>query len=131
MARINISDALMARLQRRHLNDQELLLITDDGGGKYSLQGGACSIGTRFTLVSLAQPDSDYPIKVENNQGLHLWTSQYDLMFLNDGVSMDYQQGRIAIKDNAHMLDRAVQITDGAEVLAAFKQGVTAASTGC
>ncbi|MFB9768719.1 iron-sulfur cluster biosynthesis family protein [Lactiplantibacillus modestisalitolerans] len=131
MAKMTISDALMQQLRQKQLLGKEFVLVTDDGGGKYSLHGGACSIGTKFTLIFLAHPDADYPVQVENNQGLHLWTSAYDLMFFNDGIQMDYRQGRIAIKDNAHMLDNAVQIADGAEVLAAFKRGTTADGATC
>lgn len=131
MPKMMIGDALMALLQRKGRSQQELVLITDDGGGKYSLHGGACTIGTKFTLIALNQPDPDYPVKVANNQGLHLWTSDYDLMFLNAGVTMDYRQGRIFIKDDAHILDQAVQIADGDAVLAAFKNGTTAEGSGC
>ncbi|MGV7331520.1 iron-sulfur cluster biosynthesis family protein, partial [Mycobacterium kansasii] len=84
-----------------------------------SLHGGACSIGTKFTLIVLDQSDPEYDVAVDNNQQLALWTSAYDLIFFNDGIQMDYDQGRISIKDNAHMLDNAVQIAKGAEVLAA------------
>ena len=105
--------------------------MTDDGGGKYSLHGGACSIGTKFTIIVLDQPDPEYNVTVVNNQSLALWTSTYDLIFFNDGIKMDYDQGRIAIKDHAHMLDNAVQIAKGAEVLAAFEQGVPADNLTC
>lgn len=128
---VTIGNDLMALLKRKGLANREWVLLTDDGGGKYSLNGGACSIGTKFTLVYLTQPDTDYPVKVTNNQGLHLWTSNYDLMFLNADVVMDYQQGRIFIKDRAHLLDRAVQLADGAAVLQAFAAGILPSGTGC
>ncbi|QEA52754.1 iron-sulfur cluster biosynthesis family protein [Loigolactobacillus coryniformis] len=125
MPTIKISAALTTLIQAKHLADKQLILITDDGGGKYSLHGGACTIGTKFTLISLDHPDPAYPVKLENEQQLHLWTSTYDLLFLNPGVAMDYRDGRISIKDNAHLLDSAVQIADGAAVLAAFENGTT------
>ncbi|MCH4123256.1 MAG: iron-sulfur cluster biosynthesis family protein [Levilactobacillus sp.] len=131
MAAIKLSDALVAHLKQRQLADKELVLITDDGGGKYSLQGGACTIGTNFTLIVLDQPDSDYAVPLENAAGLHLWTSPYDLVFLETGVAMDYGQGQISLKDDAHVLDNAVQIADGAAVLAAFDRGLTAKGTSC
>jgi len=124
MTTINLTDDFMALLTRKQLRTKDLVLVTDDGGGKYSLHGGACSIGTKFTLIVLDQPDSDYPLALTNAQGVKLWTSKYDLMFLNAGVTLDYGQGRISIKDDAHILDGAVQIADGKAVLAAFEQGV-------
>ncbi|MBQ0835776.1 iron-sulfur cluster biosynthesis family protein [Lactiplantibacillus pentosus] len=131
MTQIKISARLKALLTAKGFADKQLVLVTDDGGGKYSLHGGACSIGTKFTLIVLDQPDPEYDVAVDNNQQLALWTSTYDLIFFNDGIQMDYDQGRISIKDNAHMLDNAVQIAKGAEVLAAFEQGVPADNLTC
>ncbi|MFC6181044.1 iron-sulfur cluster biosynthesis family protein [Lactiplantibacillus daowaiensis] len=131
MPTIQLSDTMLALLARKQLLDKTLILLADDGGGKYSLHGGACSIGTKFTLIVLDQPDPAYSVKLTNPYGVHLWTSTYDLMFFNDGITMDYQNGRIAIKDNAHVLDHGVQIANGADVLAAFKAGVTIDGTSC
>ena len=131
MTQIKISARLKALLTAKGFADKQLVLVTDDGGGKYSLHGGACSIGTKFTLIVLDQPDPEYDVAVDNNQQLALWTSAYDLIFFNDGIQTDYDQGRISIKDNAHMLDNAVQIAKGAEVLAAFEQGVPADNLTC
>ncbi|MBU7474201.1 MULTISPECIES: iron-sulfur cluster biosynthesis family protein [Lactiplantibacillus] len=131
MTQIKISARLKALLTAKGFADKQLVLVTDDGGGKYSLHGGACSIGTKFTLIVLDQSDPEYDVAVDNNQQLALWTSAYDLIFFNDGIQMDYDQGRISIKDNAHMLDNAVQIAKGAEVLAAFEQGVPADNLTC
>ncbi|MBU7449463.1 MULTISPECIES: iron-sulfur cluster biosynthesis family protein [Lactiplantibacillus] len=131
MTQIKISARLKALLTAKGFADKQFVLVTDDGGGKYSLHGGACSIGTKFTLIVLDQPDPEYDVAVDNNQQLALWTSAYDLIFFNDGIQMDYDQGRISIKDNAHMLDNAVQIAKGAEVLAAFEQGVPADNLTC
>jgi uncharacterized protein YqkB len=131
MTQIKISARLKALLTAKGFADKQLVLVTDDGGGKYSLHGGACSIGTKFTLIVLDQPDPEHDVAVDNNQQLALWTSAYDLIFFNDGIQMDYDQGRISIKDNAHMLDNAVQIAKGAEVLAAFEQGVPADNLTC
>ncbi|AUH38127.1 iron-sulfur cluster biosynthesis family protein [Lactiplantibacillus plantarum] len=125
MTQIEISDRLKALLVAKGFDKKQLVLVTDDGGGKYSLHGGACSIGTKFTIIVLDQPDPEYNVTVVNDQGLALWTSTYDLIFFNDGIKMDYDQGRIAIKDNA------VQIAKGAEVLAAFEQGVPADNLTC
>lgn len=124
MPRIELTSAFVDLINRKGLANKNLLLITDDGGGRYSLQGGACSIGTKFTLIVLDQPDSDYNVELENDAGLHLFTSDYDMIFFNPGLHMDFRDGQIALKDNAHALDNAVRIADGKEVLAAFKQGV-------
>ncbi len=132
MASIQLSDALVALLQRKGLAQKDLILLTDDGGGKYSLQGGACTIGTNFTLIVIEAPDKDYPVSLHNDQGIHLWTSDYDLIFLETGVAMDYRNGQISIKDDAHaLLDNTVQIANGQDVLAAFAQGITMKGASC
>ena len=131
MAKINVTDRMMALLTAKGLTDRDLLLIADDGGGKYSLQGGACTIGTQFTLVTLPQPDPDYPERIDNDRGLRLWSSAYNLYFFDTGLTLDVQRHNILIKDDAHLLDSAVQIADGPAVLAAFEQGVTADGKTC
>ena len=111
MATIKLSQAFVDLMKKKHLDQKTLLLITDDGGGRYSLQGGACSIGTKFTLIVLDQPDSDYQVKLENDAGLDLYTSDYDMIFFASGLAMDFQNGAISIKDDAHAyLDGSVQL---------------------
>jgi len=132
MASIKLSDAFVALLQRKGLDQKNLILLTDDGGGKYSLQGGACTIGTNFSLIVIDQPDQEYPIKLNNDQGIRLWTSDYDMMFLESGVSMDYGNGQISIKDDAYAaLDNGVRIANGQDVLDAFEQGITMKGESC
>jgi hypothetical protein len=131
MIPIKMSDSLVNLLQQKQFTTQNLILFADDGGGKYSLHGGACSIGTKFTIAAVDQPDPEYSVPLANTANLKLWTSTYDLIFFTDGLVMDYQQGRISLKDNAHMLDNAVQLAHGAEILAAFEQGVPADNLTC
>ncbi|ERL65151.1 iron-sulfur cluster biosynthesis family protein [Schleiferilactobacillus shenzhenensis] len=131
MTEINITDPMAKLLAGPRFAGKTLLLITDDGGGKYSLQGGACSIGTKFTLIILDQPDPDYSIPLTNNAGVPLFTSQYDLTFLGQGLTMDYQHYSISLRDDTGLLDGGVLIAKGADVLAAFKQGIFAAGATC
>lgn len=131
MTTIKISDAMWALLEQKQLTDRPLLLIADDGGGKYSINGGACTIGTQFSLIVLTQPDPDYPVRIANDRGLQLWSSEYNLYFFDTGLTLDFQHQQILIKDDAHLLDSAVQIAEGREILAAFQRGVTAPSETC
>ena len=59
---ITLTDAFVQLIQDKGLVGKDLILIADDGGGKYSLQGGACTIGSKFTLIEVDQPDADYPV---------------------------------------------------------------------
>lgn len=117
MATIQLSDSFVSRMRQNGYADKTILLIADDGGGRYSLQGGACSIGTKFSLIILDQPDPDYDVTLENAAGLHLYTSDYDMLFFNPGLKMDFEGGAISISDNAHALDSSVGTANGADVL--------------
>lgn len=41
MLKISFTKEALSYLKRRELNDKILILIADDGGGKYSIKGGA------------------------------------------------------------------------------------------
>ncbi|MCD2256460.1 iron-sulfur cluster biosynthesis family protein [Agrilactobacillus fermenti] len=131
MAKITVSNSVVDLLTRKGIVDKTLLLVTDDGGGDYSLQGGACSIGSKFSIVVLEQPDPAYPIKMANNANLNLYTSKYDLMFFSNGLKMDFKDYAIILKDDSGMLDGSVLIANGQEILDAFKQGITANGQSC
>lgn len=128
---ITLTDAFVQLIQDKGLVGKDLILIADDGGGKYSLQGGACTIGSKFTLIEVDQPDADYPVALENTAGLKLWSSDYDLLFLEDGLQLDFVAHQIRLKDNAHRFDDGLRIAKGADVLAAFHQGLTVAGVSC
>lgn len=131
MNEITVTPAVVTLLQQKMLADKTLLLITDDAGGKYSLQGGACSIGTKFTIVSLDHPDDEYHVALKNNAGLALYTSDYDVYFLGQGLKLDVQKSMIKLTNNGQLLDNNVQIADGQTILAAFQQGIFADSGNC
>jgi hypothetical protein len=128
---ITLTDAFVQLIHDKGLADKDLILIADDGGGKYSLQGGACTIGSKFTLIEVDQPDADYPVALENKAGLKLWSSDYDLLFLEAGLQLDFVDHQIRLKDNAHRFDDGLRIAKGSEVLAAFHQGLTVAGVSC
>lgn len=131
MPEIKLSPSFMALLQRKGWQTKNLVLLADDGGGKYSLYGGACSIGENFTIVSLAQPDPLYQVPLSNDQGLAFWTSDYDLTFCEPGLALDYRNGSIQLKDRSRFIDGAVQLADGATVLQAAQHGATTPNLGC
>lgn len=128
---ITLTDAFVQLIQAKNLADKDLILIADDGGGKYSLQGGACTIGSKFTLIVVDQPDADYPVALENAAGLKLWSSEYDLLFLEPGLKLDFVDHQIRLQDNAHRFDDGLRIAKGADVLAAFHQGLTVNGVSC
>ncbi|WP_225046874.1 iron-sulfur cluster biosynthesis family protein [Lacticaseibacillus kribbianus] len=131
MTNITLTASFYRLMQEKGLTEKTMLLIADDGGGKYSLQGGACSIGAKFTLIVLDAPDPDYAVSLTNAQGLGLFSSEYDLLFLEDGLTLDFRGHQIRLKDNAHAFDDGVRIASGQAVLQAFSQGLTVAGASC
>lgn len=131
MNEITLTPAVIEVLKQKQIADKTLLLITDDAGGKYSLQGGACSIGTKFTIVVLDQPDDEYTVQLKNNAGLSLYTSDYDVYFLGQGLKLDYQKAMISLTNNGQLLDNNVLVANGKDILAAFKQGIFANIGNC
>ncbi|GAA2969567.1 iron-sulfur cluster biosynthesis family protein [Lentilactobacillus parakefiri] len=131
MITIHLTDPIRSLLCERRFKNKTLLLITDDGGGKYSLKGGACTIGANFSMIILDKPDADYPVRLVNHAGIPLFTSNYDLTFLGNGLKLDYQNHSIRLSDDSGLLDGAVQITNGADVITAFQNGLTPDQAGC
>ncbi len=131
MLNIKVTDSVMALLKRKNIADKTLLLVTDDGGGKYSLQGGACSIGAKFSIVALDEFDPEYPLSIENNFELKLYTSDYDTRFLRTGLTLDVKNSRITLKDNTGLLDSNVLIANGKDILAAFEKGIIMNGESC
>ncbi|WP_262316395.1 iron-sulfur cluster biosynthesis family protein [Lacticaseibacillus parakribbianus] len=131
MTKITLTQSFVDLMAQKSLLDKTLILIADDGGGKYSLQGGACTIGSKFTLIVVDAPDPDYPVALANDFGVHLWSSDYDLLFLEKGLTLDFVAHQIRLKDNAHGFDDGLRIADGQEVLAAFHRGLTVAGVSC
>lgn len=131
MAEIKLTAALVALLKKRHVADKVLLLVADDGGGKYSLQGGACTIGSVFNLVVLDDLDPDYPIPLKNDAGIKLYSSQYNLYFLESGLVMDVKDYRITLRDDAHQFENDLELVEGSDIIEAFQNGIKLGDTGC
>lgn len=131
MPTIRFTPAATELFKQQHLQDKVLVLIADDGGGKYSLQGGACTIGAVFTLVALDEPDPDYPIQLTNEAGVQLYSAEYDLYFLAPGLVLDVHNFQFAIRDDAQQFETPVQVVNGAEMLAAHDRGLTESPKSC
>lgn len=121
MLKIKFTTTAINYLKRRGILDKTLILITDDGGGKYSIQGGSCSIGSRFSLIWVSRKDTDYPLFLQNNQGIKIYTSKYDLTMMGTNMVLDYTAGSLSLRDDEELLDGHVEIGNGAALLKANK----------
>lgn len=108
-------------LKKRKILDKTLILIVDDGGGKYSLQGGSCSIGAHFSIIWVKQKDPTYPLQLKNNQGLHIYTSRYDQTMMGPNMICDYEAGSLNLRDDEGLLDGHVEIGNDADLIKANK----------
>lgn len=126
MAKIKFTQAALDYLKKRDVLGHPMLLIADDAGGKYSMLGGSCSMGMHFSIIKLDHPDKDYPVVLHNNAGVKIYTSDYDLTLLGDNLVLDYKNAGLMLKSDSGLLDGAVGIGNGPELLKAnyhVKQG--------
>lgn len=127
MAKIKFTQAALDYLKRRGILGDPLLLICDDAGGKYSILGGSCNMGMSYSIIRLDHPDKDYPRVLQNDEGVEIYSSDYDLTMLQDNLHLDYINCGLELKNDGGLLDGAVQIGDGPSLLEAnyhVKQGV-------
>lgn len=121
MLKIKFTDQALDYLKRREIADKILILITDDGGGKYSIKGGNCSIGSHFSIIWVDQIDPDYPVQLQNDQGLKIYTSKYDMALMGANMIMDYDKGSLSLRCDEGILDGGVDIGSGAALIKANK----------
>lgn len=122
MLNITFTDKAINYLKKRKVWDKTLILIADDGGGKYSIQGGSCSIGAHFSLIWVKQKDPDYPLLLANDQGRKIYTSKYDLTVMGPNMIVDYAAGSLNLRDDEGLLDGHVAIGNGAALIKANHQ---------
>ena len=121
MLKITFTDNALDYLKRREIEDKTLILITVDGGGKYSIKGCGCSIGAHFSIIWVDQVDPDYPVELENDQGLKIYTSKYDMTMMGPNMVMDYDAGSLNLRSDEGILDGGVEIGNGAALIKANK----------
>lgn len=107
---INIKEAAQDYLATKLIPGERLLLALDDGSSKYSKLGGTCAIGNKFQLVIADAPDPDYAEALANNADLNLTTGALELTYLGHGLTMDYRNGMLNLRDDTGILDGAVTI---------------------
>lgn len=119
--KITFTDKAIDYLKRREILNKVLILIADDGGGKYSIKGGGCAIGSHFSIIYVDKVDPDYPIKFENNQGINIYTSKYDTTMMGPNLVVGYANASLNLKSDEGLLDGGVDIGNGAELIKAQK----------
>ncbi|MFD1393331.1 iron-sulfur cluster biosynthesis family protein [Lacticaseibacillus jixianensis] len=107
---ITIKEAAQDYLATKLIPGERLLLALDDGSSKYSKLGGTCAIGNKFQLVIADAPDPDYAEALANNADLNLTTGALELTYLGHGLTMDYRNGMLNLRDDTGILDGAVTI---------------------
>lgn len=95
-----------------------VLLALNDGSNAYSKLGGTCTIGANFQLVVLTEKDPHYDVKIKNNMGLDLYTSDDELQFLENGLVLNARDAVMSLSSDEGIIDGAVTInTDSSQKL--------------
>lgn len=95
-----------------------VLLALNDGSNVYSKLGGTCTIGANFQLVVLTEKDPHYDVKIKNNMGLDLYTSDDELQFLENGLVLNARDAVMSLSSDEGIIDGAVTInTDSSQKL--------------
>lgn len=87
-----------------------VLLALNDGSNGYSKLGGTCTIGANFQLVVLNHKDPEFDVKVKNNMGLDLYTSDAELQFLDNGLVLNGRNAVLSLSSDEGIIDGAVTI---------------------
>lgn len=119
MLKITFTKQARTYLRKREMLNKILLLIVDDGGGKYSVRGGNCSFGSHFSLIWINHKDKDYPLQLENEQGIKVFTSKYDLALMGANLLVDYKAGALSLHSDEGLLDGGMDIGNGPVLLKA------------
>lgn len=108
---LNVKPAAAEYLAGKLTPAAHLFLVLDDGSSKYSKLGGTCAIGNKFQLVASTQADTDYATPLPNNGELTLTTGDLEQDYLGNGLSLDYRNGALSLRDDSGLLDGAVTLT--------------------
>ena len=109
---LKIKDSAKDVLEKKIKPGQVVLLALNDGSNGYSKLGGTCTIGANFKLVLLDHPDPEFSIKVKNNMGLDMYTSDKELAFLDDGLVLNARNATLSLSSNEGIIDGGVTISE-------------------
>ena len=109
---LKIKDSAKDVLEKKIKPGQVVLLALNDVSNGYSKFGGTCTIGANFQLVLLDHPDSEFSIKVKNNMGLDMYTSDKELAFLDDGLVLNARNATLSLSSNEGIIDGGVTISE-------------------
>ena len=109
---MNIKSEAAEKIKSHVKDGQIVLLALNDGSNKYSKQGGTCTIGANFQFVILDKKDPEYNIKIDNNAGLDLYTSNSEMSFLDNGLVINAKDSTLSLSDDSGVVDGGVTISN-------------------
>lgn len=109
--KITIKPEALQYLNKKADANAHLFLALDDGSSKFSKLGGSCAIGNKYQLVVSAAADADYDVSLTNDAGLHLTTGMPETMYFEAGLTLDYKNASLQLRDNSGILDGAVMVS--------------------
>jgi hypothetical protein len=111
---ISIKPAAVTYLKDHVNQDQRLFLALDDGSSKYSKLGGSCAIGNKYQLVVADEDDQDYALPLDNEAGFKLTTGDPETDYFGSGLTLDFKNASLALRDDSGILDGAVTLNKDA-----------------
>lgn len=125
MVKMTIEPDALRLIKSRDYDKYPLLLIVDDGGGDYSIEGGSCNLGSDYSLILLdtQKDDPRYPIKIQTNTNLNIYTSDYDLTFLGDNLILDIKDTTLRLRNDSGILTGNVKLAKASMLQEAAKRG--------
>lgn len=109
MLKINISDAAEEKLLKLDGANKDVILVADDGSSDFSPVGGSCSLGDKFKIVFAEKgKDGKHTLELKNNAGLNVLTSEYELIFLGEGLYLTFENNNLRLGDNSGVIDSVV-----------------------
>ena len=89
-------------------------MALDDGSSKYSKLGGSCAIGNKYQLVDADEDDQDYALPLDNESGFKLTTGDPETDYFGSGLTLDFKNASLALRDDSGILDGAVTLNKDA-----------------
>ncbi|WP_276804389.1 iron-sulfur cluster biosynthesis family protein [Lactobacillus hominis] len=125
MVKMTIEADALNLLEKRGYSKFPLLLIVDGGGGDYSIEGGSCSLGADYSIIALdtRQTDPRYPIEIQTNTDLKIYTSDYDLAFLGDNLVLYIKDTTLHLRNDGGLLTGNVKLAKASDIAEAAKRG--------
>lgn len=110
--KITITDKATSELKKK-LRTPIFLLVLNDGSNKFSIGGGACSVGDSYKIVDTDKEEEGYG-EILDNPDFTVYTSNSEKYFFGKNLKIDYNESMatLVLMDDGGILDGNLQISE-------------------